>query len=34
VKTYAGQKADYTVQVLDQVISSEAEIKDYRARFF
>ena len=32
--TYAGQKADYTVQVLDQAISEEAEIKDYRARFF
>ena len=32
--TYAQQKADYTVQVLDQAISEEAQIKDYRARFF
>ena len=31
---YRQQKADYTLQVLDQVMSTEADIKDYRARFF
>ena len=34
VAKFVGQKADYTVQVLDQAISTEAQIKDYRARFF
>ena len=32
--TYNQQKADYTLQVLDRAISEEAQIKDYRARFF
>lgn len=32
--TYAHQKADYSLEVLDRAISEEAQIKDYRARFF
>lgn len=34
VATYGNQRADYTVRVVDRAISEEAQIKDYRARFF
>ena len=34
VDTRVSQRADYALQVLDPVISTEANIKDYRARFF
>ena len=34
VDTRVSQRADYALQVLDQAISEEANIKDYRARFF
>ena len=34
VATHVSQRADYALQMLDQTISKEADIKDYRARFF